>query len=105
MDTQPRRPVIIDMTPEGEFRDPPPASRMDRLLARAGGVAALVATLAVGLTVAALALAALTVLIPIAIGGALVAWAAFRWRMYRLRRQGRAPAQTGTPLRFVILRR
>ena len=105
MDTHPRRPVVIDMTPEGEFRDPPPAGPMDRFLARSGGWAALAAVVATGLVVAALALTALAVLVPVALGAGLVAWIAFRWRMYRLRRQGVAPRRPGTPLHFVIIRR
>jgi tripartite-type tricarboxylate transporter receptor subunit TctC len=47
-----RPPIIIDMTPEGEFRDPPPppAPRgFQRVLARLGGVAMLVALGAGGL--------------------------------------------------------
>lgn len=105
MDTQPRRPVVIDMTPEGEFRDPPPAGPMDRLLSRAGGFAALAAVIAGGLVIAALALAALTVLIPAAIVAGFAAWAAYRWRLWRLRKQGVEPVQPGGPLRFVIIRR
>ena len=38
------RPPILDMTPEGEFRDPAPSSRrswLDRALARVGGLALL----------------------------------------------------------------
>lgn len=105
MDTQPRRPVVIDMTPEGEFRDPPPTGRMDRFLARAGGWAALAAMVATGLVVAALALTALAVLVPVAIGAGLIAYLAFRWRLYRLRRQGGAGGSPGSPLHFVIIRR
>lgn len=105
MDKHPRRPVVIDMTPEGEFRDPPPAGPMDRFLARAGGWAALAAIVATGMVVAALAFAALAVLVPVALGAGLVAWLAFRWRMYRLRRQGVTPGQAGSPLHFVIIRR
>ena len=105
MDTHPRRPVVLDLTPEGEFRDPPPAGPLDRFLARAGGIAALMALVGGGLVIAALAVAALTVLIPVVIVASLVAWLAMRWRMHRLRRQGIEPAAQGAPLRFVIIRR
>lgn len=105
MDTHPRRPVVIDMTPEGEFRDPPPAGPMDRFLARAGGWAAVTAIVATGLVFVALAVTALAVLVPVALGAGLVAWGAYRWRLWRMRRSGVMPGRPGMPLRFVIIRR
>lgn len=105
MDTHPRRPVVIDMTPEGEFRDPPPAGPMDRFLARAGAAAALAAMVAIGLAVIVLAFTALAVLVPVALVAGLVAWGAMRWRLHRLRRQGVTPNAQGVPFRFVIIRR
>jgi Flp pilus assembly protein TadB len=88
-DTRP--PIIIDMTPEGEFRDPPPPQPrrgLDRLLARLGGVAILVALSAGGLLLAALALLAIGVLLPIVLAagaiGALTLW----WRSRKARSIG-----------------
>jgi Flp pilus assembly protein TadB len=79
------------MTPEGEFRDPPPPQPrrgLDRLLARLGGVAILVALSAGGLLLAALALLAIGVLLPIVLAagaiGALTLW----WRSRKARSIG-----------------
>ena len=86
-----RPPIIIDMTPEGEFRDPPPTQPrrgLDRLLARLGSVAMLVALSAGGLLLAALALLAIGVLLPIVLAagaiGALTLW----WRSRKARSIG-----------------
>jgi Flp pilus assembly protein TadB len=86
-----RPPIIIDMTPEGEFRDPPPPQPrrgLDSLLARLGGVAMLVALSAGGLLLAALALLAIGVLLPIVLAagaiGALTLW----WRSRKARSIG-----------------
>jgi Flp pilus assembly protein TadB len=86
-----RPPIIIDMTPEGEFRDPPapPARRgLDHLLGRLGSVAMLVALSAGGLLLAALALLAIGVLLPIVLAagtiGALTLW----WRLRKARSNG-----------------
>jgi hypothetical protein len=74
------------MSPDGSFRGParPP------LTARVGGVALLLAAVAGAAGLAALALWLALALIPIALGAALVAWAAFRFQVWRAR--GRAPA-------------
>jgi hypothetical protein len=101
MDTQ-RRPPVIDMTPEGEFRDPVPPKAMgtfDRLLARIGGVAMVVAIGAGVLALAGLAVLALSVLLPIALIAGLVGGGSLWWRMRRAARNG-----TG-PVRFVFIRR
>ncbi len=101
MDTQ-RRPPVIDMTPEGEFRDPVPPRAMgtfDRLLARVGGIAMLVALGAAGLLLAGLAVLAIGVLLPVALVAGLIGGGSLWWRM---RRAGRDGAQ---PVRFVIIRR
>lgn len=74
----------LDMTPEGEFRTPPPTPWATKLLR----YAIVVAVLAGAFAVAALVLWAALIMIPIAIGAALVAYGAFRWRMWKLRRQG-----------------
>lgn len=93
------RPPVIDMTPEGEFRDPVPPRGMgtfDRLLARIGGVAMLVALGAGVLALAGLAVLALSVLLPIALIAGLIGAGSLWWRM---RRNG------GQPVRFVFIRR
>jgi hypothetical protein len=101
METHPRRPVI-DMTPEGEFRDPAPpraASGFDRLLARIGGVAMLVALGAMALVLAGLAVLAIGILLPVALVAGLIGGGSLWWRM---RRAGQGGAQ---PVRFVFIRR
>lgn len=105
MDTHPRRPVVLDMTPEGEFREPPAPGRLDRFLQRAGGMAVLVAVVTGGLVLAALALAALTILVPVALVAGIVAWFAIRWRLRRLMRQAAQQGRPGAPVRFVVIRR
>ena len=92
-------PPILDMTPEGGFREPAPAPRgwLDRALARVGGVALLLAVAAGGLVVVALAFVLLGLLLPIAIGAALVAFVSIWWRLRRLRGRGASP--------FVVVRR
>ena len=101
MNTQ-HRPPVIDMTPEGEFRDPVPPKAMggfDRMLARIGGVAMLVALGAAGLALAGLAVLAISVMLPIALIAGLIGGGSLWWRM---RRAGRHGAQ---PVRFVVIRR
>jgi len=103
MDKLRRTPPVIDMTPDGQFRDPNPAppSNMDRALARVGGIALLVAVAAAGLLLASLAVVALGLLLPIALGAGLVAFGTFWWRTQRARARGE-PAPS---FRFVFLRR
>jgi hypothetical protein len=96
-------PPLLDMTPEGEFRDPLPAARrgwLDRALARLGGAALLVAVVTGGLLVVALAILFVGLLLPVAIGAGLIAFGSIWWRMRRLRAAG-----GGRPVRFVVLRR
>lgn len=86
-----RPPIIIDMTPEGEFRDPPqpPARRgLDGLLARLGGVAMLVALSAGGLLLAALALLAIGVLLPIVLAAGAIGAFTIWWRLRKARARG-----------------
>jgi len=96
--TDPRRPpVILDMTPEGEFRAPPgTAAPIDRAVGKVGGIALAVAGLALALTLGALALAALTVLIPIVLVTGAIGFGALWWRVRRMRQQGQI---------FVVMRR
>ncbi|WP_198376623.1 hypothetical protein [Neoroseomonas rubea] len=100
-----RRPPIIDMTPEGEFRDPVPPRAMgtlDRILARVGAAGILVATIAIGLVLAGLAILAIGILLPIALVAGAVGAGSLWWRIRRARRMG-APPPAG--VRFVVIRR
>jgi len=86
-----RPPIIIDMTPEGEFRDPPPppAPRgFERVLARLGGVAMLVALAAGGLLLTALALLAIGVLLPIVLAAGAIGAITLWWRLRQARARG-----------------
>ena len=74
----------LDMTPDGEFRAPPEPTFSQKVLR----VAIVVAVLAAGLAVAALALWLGLILIPVALGAALVAYLAFRWRVWQARKSG-----------------
>jgi hypothetical protein len=95
-----RNPTVLDMTPEGEFRDPAPVrpGKLDRILARLGGVALLVALAAGGLVVAGLAVLFVGLLLPVLIVAGAVGAASIWWRLRRLRRQG-------GPVPFVVIRR
>jgi hypothetical protein len=92
MDQQFRQRPVIDMTPEGEFRGPQarPAGLMDKIMARVGGVAALVALVAGGVVVAGIAIAFFAIALPIAVLAGVIAFASLWWRMKRAGRQGRA---------------
>ena len=100
MDTH-RRPPVLDMTPEGEFREPaaPRATAFDRALARVGGVAVLVAVAAGGLLLAALAVLFVGLLLPVALVAGALGAGSLWWRLRRARRQG------GDGFRFVVIRR
>jgi hypothetical protein len=84
----PRQPPQIEMTPDGRFRDPPSVPLATRIARTAVVVAALTGALAVFVLMLWFALA----LIPIAIGAGLVAWAAIRFQLWRMRRAGAANA-------------
>lgn len=94
-----RRPVL-DMTPEGEFRDPPRPSGLNALLARLSGVAILVALAAGGLLLVALAIFFIGLLLPVAIGAAVIASVTMWWRRRRMRAMGIEPGPF-----FVVMRR
>lgn len=86
-----RPPIIIDMTPEGEFRDPPPPPvrrGFDLVLARLGGAAMLVALATGGLLVAALALLAIGVLLPIVLTAGAIGAVTLWWRLRKARARG-----------------
>jgi nitrogen fixation-related uncharacterized protein len=97
----PQRPPLLDMTPEGEFRDAPRPLRagswLDRALLRLGGVAVLATAIAGGLLLAASAALILGLLIPVVVVAGLIGFVSLWWRM---RRAGR----TGMP-GFVVMRR
>jgi hypothetical protein len=86
---QNRRPdsfPVIDMTPDGEFIDRPQPG-IPPIPARIMGVGVLVAVVAGGIAVAALALWLALTLIPIAIAGAVIAYGVFRVQVWWARRQ------------------
>ncbi|MDB5374533.1 MAG: hypothetical protein JWP04_3175 [Belnapia sp.] len=95
-------PPVLDMTADGQFRDPVPPRRgwLDQVLGRVGGVALLVTLAAAGLVVVALAILFVGLLLPVVIGAGLIAFVSLWWRMRRLRK-----ANGGQPVRFVFLRR
>lgn len=103
-------PPILDMTPEGDFRDPPLPPRqgpLDRALGKVGGIALLVTLVVGGLLLASVAIFLFSLLLPIALGAGLVAFVSIWWRMRRLRRSGAMPPGSGPGrvVRFVVLRR
>lgn len=97
-----RRPPIIDMTPEGQFTTPPPptglASGLDRVMGSVLRVALVVGGLAAVLAAGALALVALSILLPLLVLAALVAGGILWWKLRQARRRG-------VPLRFTVVRR
>ncbi len=74
-----REPPLLDLTPDGQFRRPVRPSWAMRL----AGWALVVAILAGGLAAAAVALWLALALIPVAIVAGLVAYAAFRFHLWR----------------------
>jgi hypothetical protein len=80
----PKRGVVIDINPDGTFRDPPKAPLSARIMRAAIGIAAVAGVLAL----AAFAVASLFVLIPIALGAGAVGYGAYRWRLWQQGRGG-----------------
>ncbi len=123
-----RRPPVIDMTPDGQFRDasgpfgatPPgadplgsdplgsaplgadparrPASALDRVLGKLTGVALLVAVVAGALVLAALAILFVSLALPVLLVAGAIGAGSLWWRLRRMRQQGR-------PVTFVVMRR
>ncbi len=109
-----RRPPVIDMTPDGEFRDnpgsppgtppgappaaPPRVSAFDRALGKLGGLGLLVALGAGGLVLAGLAVLFIGLVLPIMLVAGAVGAGSLWWRLRRMRQQGR-------DVRFVVVRR
>lgn len=112
---RPATPPVLDMTPDGEFRDSPASaalqqSWLDRALARVGGVALLLTLAAGGFVLAALAILFVGLLLPFAIAAGAVAFGTLWWRMRRMRARGDAPggpggSGPGRSVRFVVIRR
>jgi fatty acid desaturase len=75
----------LDMTPDGRFREPPATPLATRIARTALVIAVLSGVVAALILALWFALA----LIPVAIGAALVAWAAFRFQLWRMRRSAR----------------
>jgi hypothetical protein len=87
-----RRPITLDMTPDGRFAGP--ASGGPSWPVKLGAVATIVAASIGALVVGALVLWLALWLVAFAAVAGLVAWAAFRIQMWRMRNrtQGAPPA-------------
>jgi len=73
----------IDMTVDGQFISPPPPSLADRIFR----AAVMVAAIAGAVAIAALALWFAIALIPVLLVAGVVAWAAWRWQLWRMPRR------------------
>ena len=93
-----RRPPVLDMTPDGHFTTPPPPTGLDRALGSVMRVALLVGGVAAVLMAGALALVALSILVPVLLLAGLIGGGILWWKLRQSRR-------TGVPLRFVVVRR
>ncbi len=76
------------MTPEGEFRGPTPPTRGDRVASVVLRVAMGVVALAGLLALASIAIVALSVILPILFGAALIAAGVMWWQLRKARRNG-----------------
>jgi hypothetical protein len=82
----------IDMTPDGQFRSPPRYSVLGPGIgARLLRIAIIVAVLAGAAAFAALAFWLAMIMIPIALGAGLIAWAMMRLRLWQAGRGFRRP--------------
>jgi hypothetical protein len=72
-------PPPIEMTIDGQFREPPSAP----IAAKVGGVALIVAVMATAGAMALLALWFALAMIPLALGAGLIAYAAMRFQRWR----------------------
>ena len=77
-----RRPPELEMTVNGEFVSPPAAPIASRIFMWA----VVIAVLAGALSLAAFALWIALLILPVAFGAAVVAWAMFRYRVWRAQR-------------------
>jgi hypothetical protein len=96
--THPR--PVLDMTPEGEFREAPKPSGFNLLLARMGGIAMLVAIAAGGLLLVAVAIFFIGLLLPVVIGAGTIAAISLWWRRRQMRKMGIEPG----PIRIIVRR-
>ncbi len=96
--TRPR--PVLDMTPEGEFREAPKPRGFNLLLARMGGIAMLIAVAAAGLLLVALAIFFIGLLLPIVIAAGSIAALSLWWRRRQLRKMGIEPS----PVRIILRR-
>jgi hypothetical protein len=76
------RPPELEMTLNGEFVSPPTVPISTRILMWA----VVVAVIAGALSVAAIALWFALLILPVAFGAAVVAWAVFRYRVWKAQR-------------------
>ena len=74
-----RRPPELDMTASGEFVSPPVAPVSSRIIMWA----VVIAVIAGAVSIAAFALWLAMLVLPVAIGAAVIAWAMFRYRAWR----------------------
>jgi hypothetical protein len=88
-----RREIVIDINPDGTFREPPRAPLSVRIMRVAVAIAAVAAVLAL----AAFAVASLFVLIPLALGAGAIGYGAFRWRVWQAGRQASGGGVGGGP--------
>jgi len=93
-----RRPPVLDMTPEGQFTTPPPPGPVDRALGSLLRVALLVGGIAAVLMLGALAVVAISILLPVLLLAGVISGGILWWKMRQARR-------AGVPLRFVVVRR
>jgi hypothetical protein len=77
-----RRPPELDMTIDGEFVAPPPAPVASRVLLWA----VVIAVIAGALAIAAFALWLALMILPVAVGAAVIAWGMMRYRIWREQR-------------------
>jgi hypothetical protein len=88
-----RRPPELDMTIEGEFVKPTPPPLSARILMWA----VIVAVIAGGLALAAFALWLALLILPVAFGAAVIAWAMLRYRVWRAQRSVSGRQQVWRP--------
>jgi hypothetical protein len=87
------RPPELEMTVNGEFVSPPKVPISSRILVWA----VVVAIIAGALSLAALALWLALVILPVAFAAAVVAWAMFRYRVWRAQRSMGGPRDVWRP--------
>ena len=109
LSTGPRRPPVLDMTLDGEFRTgPEPATQprgwLDRALGKLGGLALLLAVAAGGLLLAALAVLAIGVLLPVVLVAGLIGIGTLWWKLRRAGFRVQS-AGDGRRRRYTLVRR